>query len=94
MDTYAVDINEVVACRKLLDGSLLISQTVVTQIAVTVVVIPLRAIWVTTSITYCDDDKSSLSQAVGTGAHTGEGVVCSLYVRTGLAVVDDGVELR
>ena len=93
VDTHAVDVDIVITSRQLLNSSLLIRQTVVTQVAVTVVVIPLRAVGVTTTVTYRNHDETSLCQAVGTNAHTGVWVVCRLHLRAWIYIINDWIVL-
>ncbi len=91
VDTHAVDVDEAVAGRELLDGGFLVGQTVIAQIAVTVVVVPLRAVGVAAAVTDGDYDESRLRQTVGAHGHAREGIGCGLDLRSRVDVVDDGV---
>ena len=55
MDTYAVNVDIVMTAGKLLNGGALIGQTIVAQIAVAIIVIPLGAVWVAAALTDGDD---------------------------------------
>ena len=66
VDTNALDVDEAVTCCKLLCCNNLIFQAVVSQVTVAVVVIPLRAVGVTTAVTYGDYDEAQLRKAVST----------------------------
>ena len=58
-------IYEGAACSDLLDGVFLILETIVTKVAVTVVVVPFRAVGVAASVAHGDDDDAQLGETVG-----------------------------
>ena len=64
MNADSADINKVVARCKLLDGIFLIFQSIVAEIAVTIVVIPLGSVGMSASITYRNDYESELRKTV------------------------------
>ena len=59
-DTVDVDVGMLV--RELLDGGLLVGQAVVAQVAVAVVVVPLRPLRMSAAIADFDDDEAELRQ--------------------------------
>ena len=91
---HAVDVNIVIPGSELLDGGFLVGKAVVAQVAVTVVVVPLRTVGVAAAVSHRDDDESCLCQAVGPDIHARIGVRRRLDLRTRVYVVDDGVALR
>ena len=61
VDTNPIEVDEVVAVAELFEYGLLIGQSVVTQISIPVVVVPLGTVWITTTVTECNDDETELS---------------------------------
>ena len=61
VNTDPVEVDEVVAIPELFEYGLLISQSVVAQVPIPVVVVPLRAVWITTAVAERNDDKAELS---------------------------------
>ena len=85
---HAIDVNPFVAIGELLYGIFVVGEWVVAHIAVTEVVIPLRAVGVSAALTHRDYHKSGLCQAVGAYGHACEGVVYGFDLRTGIHIVD------
>src|SRR4029450_3871 len=61
-DADLVHVDEGMAPRKLLDGRLLVGETIIAQIPVAVVVIPLRSLRVAAAIPDLDHDEPELRQ--------------------------------
>ena len=64
VDTNPVEVDEVVAITELFEYGLLISQSIVTQVSIPVVVVPLGTVWITTTVTECNDDEAELSKCL------------------------------
>src|SRR5216684_2382456 len=91
-DSHAIDVDERMALRQLLDCRFLIGQTVVAQIAVAEGVIPLRAMRISPAIPNFDHDETELRQH-DVGALRREGFVNALSLWAGINERDDGVFL-
>src|SRR5262245_50968621 len=63
VDADAVDVDERIAAGQLLDGGLLIRQTVIAQVAVAVVVIPLRSLRIAAAIADLYDNEAELRES-------------------------------
>ena len=61
-DADAIDVDERVALRQLLDRRLLVGEAVVAQVAVAVVVVPLRPLRVAAAVADLDDDEAELGE--------------------------------
>ena len=77
----------------LLDGIFLILQTVVAKVAVAVVMVPLRAVRVTSTVANGNDYDSKLCQAVNPREILAPGDVVGLDLGTGINIVADRVDL-
>ena len=64
INTDPVEVDEVVAIAELFEHGLLISQSVVTQVSIPVVVLPLGTVWITTAVAERNDDKAELSKCL------------------------------
>src|SRR5216684_560301 len=91
-DSHAIDVDERIALRQLLDRRFLIRQTIVAQIAVAKGVIPLRAMRISPAIADFNHDEAELRQHhVGTLRR--EGLVDAFGLWAGINERDDGVFL-
>src|SRR5579862_7673297 len=93
VDADAAEIDPWIALRELLDGGLLVGESVVAQIAVAVVVIPLRPIRTAASVADLDHDESDVGERDVQLARI-EGPRHALSLRTGIDVLDDRILLR
>ena len=94
VDAHAVQVYVLMPHSELLDGVFLVFQSVVTEVAIAVVVIPLGAVGMTAAVAHGDDDHAELGEAVGPGHAAGPGDVVGLHLRTRIHVVRKGVNLR
>ena len=91
VDTYTVDIDKRITGCQLFYCGFMVGQRIITHIAVAIVVIPLGAAWMTTALSYGNNNETGLSQTVGTYTHTGERIVNSLYLWSGIDIIDDRI---
>ena len=93
MDADFVDVHVLALCGKILYHVLVVSERVVAHVSVAVVVIPFRAVGMTSSVAHGHYDEAELGQTVHAGHAGVPGVVGGLYLRAGIYVLDDGIEL-
>ena len=62
VDADAVNVNERMAAGQLLDGGLLVGQPVIAQVAVAVVVVPLRPLRIAAAIADLDNNETELGE--------------------------------
>ena len=93
VDAYPVKIDERMSRTELLDGIFLILKTIVAQVAVAVVVVPLRAVRVSAAVADRDHDHSDLGEPVGAGEALAPGDVVRLHLRTRINIVADRIDL-
>ena len=93
MNADAVQVDPLVACAQLLDGIFLVFQTIVAQVSVAVVVIPLGAVGMAAAVAHRNHNHAQLGQAVGAQVEA-PGNVVGLDLGPGIHVVGDGIYLR
>ena len=94
VDSDPLKVDERIPCPKLLDGVFLVLQTIVTQVAVTVVVIPLGAVRVASAVAHGNHYDTELGEPVGPGETLAPGDVVGLHLRTRIYIVADRIDLR
>src|SRR5207244_5000949 len=91
-DADLVDIDEGVAPRELLDRRFLVGETIIAQVPVAIVVVPLRSLRIAAAVADLDDDKPELRQRLAAAARI-EYFRHALGLRSGIHEQDDGVLL-
>ena len=91
--THFIYINELITGSQLFYSSLMVGQRIVTHISITIIMIPLRATWVSAPLTNRNNYKSSLSKTVGTYTHSCERIVNRLNLRTGIYIINYRINL-
>ena len=93
-DAHLGDVHELILRTQLLDGCLMVGQRIVAQVLVTEIVVPLRATGVTASLTYTNNDETSLSQAVGTRRHTVVSPIRTFGLWAWIDIIDNRINHR
>ena len=93
VDAHPLRVDERMSGRKLLYGIFLILETIVAQIAVAVVVVPLRTVRMAAAVAHGDDNHPQLGEPVGAGEVLAPGDVVGLHLRTRIDIVADRIDL-
>ena len=90
-DAHTVKVNERIAVGQLFGSRFFISQAVVTQVAISEVVIPFAATWMSAAVAHRHHDEAHLRQPVGAVHTAGEAFTYGFRLRAGIYVLDDWI---
>ena len=93
MDPHPVEVDPAVAGSQLLDGIFLVFKTIIPQVSVAIVVIPLRTVGMASAVAYGDDDKTQLGKTVCAGKALAPFDVVGFYLGARIYIVADGIDL-
>ena len=93
MDTYSAEVNPWILRSELLDCIFLVLETVVAEVAVAVVVIPLRPVRMAAPIADCYDDEAKLGKTVCSGESPAPADVVGLDLRARVNVITYRIDL-
>ena len=95
MSVYAdtAEVNPRISGAELLDCIFLIFQTIVAEVAITVIMIPFRPVRVTAPVAHGYDNESELGQPVGSGKASAPLDVVGFHLRARINVIAYRIDL-
>ena len=88
-----VDVHVFALCRQLLKDVFVVGHGIVAHVSVAEVVIPFRAVGMTSPVAYGHDYEAQLGQTVNAVHPRCPEVLGGLYLRSGIDVLYDGIQL-
>ena len=89
-----VDIHEFITSAQLLDSHFMIRHRIITQISISIIMIPLGATGMPSPMSHAHHDKSGLRQTIRTRIHRDVAKESSLLLRSGVYIVNDRIYFR